>query len=196
MPSLGSGALVGSWRPFVAKTAMYLATYVASSPEPAPTAALGTAEPGANWTKLGLLQGDDFTVTTSEPTKVDDRRGFSRVLFGQAVTEAGTAVFEGLVVESNPSAISDITGTSLDSITGGGQSIKVTYDTLYYKTAMLYCFNAFDNAQERYVHIPYCQAYFQLDKGENDVLVLRVQLTALQYTEGSENYLYAVGRYD
>ncbi len=196
MPEVGSGKLVGSFGPFKALTSFFLATYVASAVEPAPSAKLGTTDPSGNWTAIGLLQGDDITITNTEPTLVDDRRGFKRVLFNRAISQAGSSIFEELVVETDPETVAKITGETADSIGSGGKSLKVTYDVLYDRSALFYTKNAFTETQERYIHVPHCQVRYVLDRGDEDILVLRCTVEALQFTEGSENYLFELGRFD
>lgn len=197
MPTLGSGTLTGSHAPYRAMAAMYFATYNSTSIAAAPTAKLGSSEPAtATWTKIGLLQGDDFTVTTAEPSFIEDRRGFKRVLYARAINQAGSAQFEGLVVESDPEAINRISGDTLNNIgASAGKRITVTLDQLYDKTVLLYCYNAFDTTKERYIHIPHGQVRFQLDRGESDIWVLRTTIEALQYA-GATNYVYEEGRFD
>jgi len=198
MPVVGSGGLTGSYGPYRGMAAIYLATYNASSLAASPTAALGNAEPPTGtWTKLGLLQGDDFTATKVDATFLDDRRGFKHVLYGQALTQAGEATFEGLVVESDPVAIGRITGQAASAV-GVGEELQISYDQIYTRTALVYVKNAFtdDTANiERFYYIPKAQINWGQDKGENDVTVLRVTIKALQYTFGAVSYLFKIGRF-
>jgi len=198
MPQIGSGVLTGSYGPYRGMAAIYLATYNASSLAPSPTAALGDTEPAsATWTKLGLLQSDDFTPAKVDATLLDDRRGFKKVLYGQAITQAGEATFEALVVESDPAAIGRITGQAASAV-GTGEELRVSYDQIYTKTALIYVKNAFTDDTtniERFYYIPKAQVAWSMDRGENDVMVLRVNIHALQYSQGAENYLFLVGRF-
>lgn len=197
MPELGSGKLTGSYGPFRAMSIFYLATYVASAPAAAPTAKLGTGEPATGtWTKLGLLQEDTFTVNFAEPTFIEDRRGFKRVLYARAVNQAGSASFEGLIVESDPEAIGRVTGQTAQTISAGGKKLQVAFDTLYDRSALVYNFNAFDNS-ERYLYVPHAQVRWALEAaGADNTWVLRVTLEALQYILGATNYNLEEGRFD
>ncbi len=195
MPVLGQGGLTGSYRSFRAKTALYLATYVSSAVASPPATALVDTEPvTGTWTKQGLMQGDDFTVNTTDATFIEERRGFTRQLFGRAVTESGLATFEMLLQESDPDTIALLSGDSVDSLGGGGEEIKVKLDQLYDYSALLYSKNAFDAAQERYIFVPHAQLRFALDRGDADAWVLRVQFDALSFNDGSTIYSYREGR--
>ncbi len=195
MPVLGQGDLTGSYRSFRAQTAFYLATYVSSAVAAPPATALGTAEPAsATWTKQGLMQGDDFTVTSTDPTFIEERRGFTRQLFGRAVTESGLATFETLLQETDPATIALLSGDSTDALGGGGVEIKVKLDQLYDYSALLYAKNVFDTAEERYIFVPHAQVRFALDRGDADAWVLRVQFDALSFNDGSTTYAYREGR--
>jgi len=198
MPVVGSGGLTGSYGPFRGMAAIYLATYNASSLAASPTAALGDTEPATGtWTKLGLLQSDDFTPGKVDATLLDDRRGFKKVLYGQAVIQAGEATFEALVVESDPAAIGRITGQAASAI-GAGEELQVSYDQIYTKTALIYAKNAFTDDStnvERFWYVPKAQIVWSQDRGENDIIVLRVNIHALQYSQGTVNYLYKTGRF-
>lgn len=198
MPQLGSGTLTGSYGPYRGMAAIYLATYNASSLAASPTAALGDTEPAsATWTKLGLLQSDDFTPAKVDATLLDDRRGFKKVLYSQAITQAGEATFEALVTESDPVALGRITGQTASAI-GTGQELQVSYDQIYTKTVLVYMKNAFTDDLtnvERFIYVPKGQIGWSYDRGENDILVLRVNVHALQYSQGAVNYLFKVGRF-
>jgi len=195
MPALGSGALTGSYRPYRAMAAVYLATYVASAPAAPPTAALANSEPPTGtWTKLGLLQGDDFTVSTTEPTFQEDRRGFKKILYGRALNQAGSTTFSGLVVETDPDTIGNVIGVSASAI-GAGKKLGISYDTLYSRSVLIWMKNAFDTAQERYVYIPNGQMNWQLDRGEGDFLVLNVKFEAMKQSTGGYDCDFEVGRF-
>lgn len=196
MPALGSGALTGAYRPYRAMAAVYLATYVASAPAAPPTAKLGDSEPATGtWTKMGLLQGDDFAVTTAEATFQEDRRGFKKVLYGRAINQAGSTTFTGMVVESDPDTIGSVIGVSASALTAGDK-IGISNDTLYSKSVLIYMKNAFDSTQERYVYIPYGQLSWGLDRGEGDILSMNVKIEALKQDAGGYNCDYELGRFD
>jgi len=175
--------------------AVYLATYVASSLAAPPTAALGTGEPATGtWTKLGLLQGDDFTPNTTQATFLEDVRGFKKVRYGRALNQAGSMSIEALIVETDPAAIGLITGASPSAV-GAGVKMQLSYDTLLDRSMLVWTKNAFDSAEERYVYIPHAQVTWELTRGENDVLAIRLVGEALQYINGATNYLFKEVRF-
>jgi hypothetical protein len=197
MPELGTGALTGSYQPYRAQSALYLATYVATGVSVPPTAKLADTEPPTGtWTKLGLLQDDEFTVNNVEANFTEDRRGSTRRLFGRAVTQAGAMNFESLVVESDPDALANVIGGSTTAIGAVGEKIQVSFDQLYDYSALIWMKNHFDSAEERYIFVPHAQLMWTMDRGNENVLVLRVTLEALQYIQGSDNYAVEFARFD
>lgn len=197
MPSLGSGVLVGSFGPFTELCAVYIATYNATAISTPPTAKLGSGEPATGtWTKMGLLENDDFKVTTTQAKFVEDRRGFKKVLYARAINEAGSATFDALIVESDPAAGAKIIGSTTTAIGAVGEQFRVDVSQLYDRTVMLYCFNAFDST-ERYIHIPHAQIRYELDKGTNDIWAWKLFIEALQFIPvAGASYLYEEGRFN
>ena len=197
MPALGTGATTGLFRPYRAQSAMYVATYVSSGVSTPPTAKLADAEPPTGtWTKLGLLQDDEFTVNNVEPTFAEDRRGSTRRLYGRAVTQSGAMSFETLVVESDPEALANVIGASVTAIDSTGSKLQVSFDQLYDFSALIWHKNHFATTEERYTFVPHAQVRWTLDRGNENVLVLRVTLEALQYVLAAENYSVEFGRFD
>lgn len=196
MPNLGSGILTGLFGPFKPMSAMYLATYNASSLAAAPTAALGASgePPSGTWTKLGLLEDDMLTIATVAATFVEDRRGAKKVLYAKALTQAGSATLTANIVETNPDEIGKVNPNAATTI-GAGKKIQITYDQIVYKTVLAWQLNHFDQASERYIYVPKAQLEFSIEKGANDVAVIKVTVNALQYTFGATNYLYEEGQF-
>lgn len=198
MPQLGSGFLTGSYGPYNAECAIYTTPYIASGVTAPPTAKLGNAEPAsATWTKLGLLQDDEVNITTAQAKFVEDRRGFKKVLYNRALNQAGSATFEGMVVETDPAAIANVVGSSTTLIGGNGEYFRVTYDQLYTFTVLIYAKNAYDNS-ERYIHIPHAQMTYEIDNQKGQNWFIKASFEALQYTglNNAVDYIYEVGRFN
>lgn len=195
MPQVGSGTLVGSFGPYIEQAMVFTATYVASAISTPPTAKLGTGVPATGtWTQMGILEDDNFNVTFSAPTFVEDRRGFRKVLYARAINQAGAATFDVNILESDPASIAKITGQSTTNIAAGGEKLQVTFDGLFDRTILIYSISAFDQT-ERYIHMPHAQIRWEMGNAANKAWTLKLTIEALQFISGATNYLFEAGRF-
>ena len=189
LPKPGDGDLTFSVGQVIPVATMYLAPYVASAVQAAPGTALGATEPGATWTKVGLLHDDMFTVEETDAEVIEYRRGFRQRYFGEVVRKAGQRTVTAQIVEVEPSAIAELVGETVTSV-GGSPATSEKYDvgtseqTL--ETMLLVYFEALQGI-EFHIYSPKVISRFKMTK-INEFMALEIKLKLITFKNASNKF--------